>query len=128
MPIAFHMHPTLPLLLTRITGHFAMAEIREYTLAIGREPRFGPDLCDLVEMVHTTSDITPAEWSQYKAWREPFPALQRTAIVAPTPLEFGLARMYQLAAERPDGKVGVFRTRAEAIRWLGHEPEEIAES
>ncbi len=51
----------------------------------------------------------------------------RLAVVAPTDVAFGLGRMYQTHREldpRSTKQVGVFRTRAEALAFLGiDEPE-----
>jgi hypothetical protein len=46
----------------------------------------------------------------------------KLAIIASEPLHFGLARMYQTYREldpRSTKKVAVFRTRQEALEWLG---------
>ena len=48
--------------------------------------------------------------------------LSRFAIVAPRDFEFGLGRMYEAHREqdsRSTKRVGVFRTREEALAWLG---------
>ena len=45
----------------------------------------------------------------------------KTAIVAPTDLSFGLARMYEFSVDLEDAgiELRVFRSRAEALEWLG---------
>jgi hypothetical protein len=46
----------------------------------------------------------------------------RFAIVAPQALAFGLGRMYEIYRglnEQSTKEVGVFRTRQEALEWLG---------
>lgn len=40
------------------------------------------------------------------------------AVVAPTPLEFGLARMWQACVDEVRPNTAVTRTRSEAIAWL----------
>jgi len=43
----------------------------------------------------------------------------KIALVAPTPLSFGLARMFQTLMDHPQIKVEVFNTMIEAEQWLG---------
>ncbi len=125
MPHSYRLHPTLPLVLVRIEGNFTITDIRDYAVAIRALPRFGPDLCDMTELVGAKTNASAQDWVQYKAWRDTLPPIRRSAVVAPTNFEYGLARMYELAAERSEGVVGVFRTREEAIRWLGFTPEDV---
>lgn len=42
----------------------------------------------------------------------------RLAIVAPSPLVFGLGRMAQALAEFTPFRIGVYRTREEAVAWI----------
>jgi hypothetical protein len=46
----------------------------------------------------------------------------KRAIVAPDNLPFGIARMFATFAEGHGQTMHVFRSRAEAIAWLGTEP------
>lgn len=54
---------------------------------------------------------------------EKAPDCEKVALVAPEDLIFGYARMYELTLEGriPGWEVGVFRTRPEALAWLGVE-------
>ena len=45
-----------------------------------------------------------------------------TAIVATNDMLFGMARMYEILAETDGVSVGVFRTLADADRWLRGNP------
>ena len=49
----------------------------------------------------------------------PFPADTPRFIVAPTDVLYGMSRMYELVANRPDGKLQVVRNRQEALSALG---------
>lgn len=42
----------------------------------------------------------------------------RSAIFAPTPVQFGMARMFQTLNNHPNVTVEVFRDRAAALDWL----------
>ena len=49
----------------------------------------------------------------------PFPLEIPRFIVAPTDVLYGMARMYELVADRPHGKLQVVRNREEALSALG---------
>lgn len=42
----------------------------------------------------------------------------RSAVYAPSDLQFGLSRMYQMLSSSPDTEVEIFRDREEAMAWL----------
>lgn len=42
----------------------------------------------------------------------------RTAIIAPNDADFGDARMFEMLNTRPEVAIQVFRSEADAIRWL----------
>src|SRR5579863_3228176 len=48
----------------------------------------------------------------------PFPPETPRFIVAPADVLYGMSRMYELIANRPDGKLQVFRSRQEALSAL----------
>lgn len=49
----------------------------------------------------------------------PFPPETPRFIVAPTDVLYGMSRMYELVADRPEGKLQVVRSRQEALSALG---------
>jgi hypothetical protein len=76
--------------------------------ATGAVPNLtGEQVQQLVLRVHETPPL--------RLWGE-------TAIVATEPVVFGLARMYGILCERVGASVEVFRTVAEAERWLDSRP------
>ena len=49
----------------------------------------------------------------------PYPEETPRYIVAPSDYLFGMARMYEMIADRPEGKLRVVRTREEALAEIG---------
>jgi hypothetical protein len=47
----------------------------------------------------------------------------KSAIIAPKPEQFGLARLFQAHSENPMMEVQVFRDAASAYAWLGRAPK-----
>jgi hypothetical protein len=52
-----------------------------------------------------------------------FSAEAQRAVVVPSDLGFGMARMYEMLREEGSGRMRVFRDRGEARRWLGLDEE-----
>jgi|GEM_PF-450592 len=59
-----------------------------------------------------------AEAARQRRERE-FPNFFRSAIVAPTPMLYGYARMFQTLNSNPKIEIQLFQDEAGALRWLG---------
>lgn len=85
-------------------------------------PLFRPGLLILVD--HLSLDPTPINAADVRAQAETVLLLDerigpsKVAIVVPTPLAFGFARMYELYTERAQVTSKVFYSRSEALKWL----------
>jgi hypothetical protein len=88
-------------------------EIRDYVERL--EPAGGISDFSAVKKFDVSS------YSMRIAALEPSPYPEETPrfIVAPTDYLFGMGRMYELVADRPMAKLGVVRTREEALAALG---------
>jgi hypothetical protein len=90
-------------------------------------PRFRPGMLILVD--HLSLDPTPITAADVRAQAEAVILLNerigpsKVAIVVPTPLAFGFARMYELHAEPAEVTSKVFYSRSEALEWLESERE-----
>jgi hypothetical protein len=75
-------------------------------------------LIDLSGVTHI--DVNFASMQQFADLREKSQLKNptRSAIVAPSALQFGFARMYQTIQANPQLAVEIFRTRADALAWL----------
>lgn len=49
---------------------------------------------------------------------EVFPNKFKSAIVAPTPMTYGVARMFQTLNDNPQIEIRIFKARADAEEWL----------
>ena len=66
-----------------------------------------------------TEDLVDNKAKQEASQDQLFASGVRRAWVASADYQFGMARMYAIAAERQGQTIGVFRTRIEAEEWLG---------
>jgi len=47
----------------------------------------------------------------------------KSAIIAPSPVQYGLARMFMAHNKNPSIEIMIFRDAATAYEWLGQEPQ-----
>lgn len=125
MPFFSHIEDELDLHYVRVEGDVDLEDvIRFQDELIGKATETeGMDaLYDLsaVERLDVTREGI-ADIRERSRLRREIAAPGRLAIVAPTDLSFGLARMYVMMAERADEprELAVFRDRGEAASWLG---------
>jgi hypothetical protein len=102
----------------RLFGKVSIADLQDLQRRVGLDPAFAPDLHTLTDLSEVT-EVDVESFAIAAAASTPLFALGvRRAIVAPTDLLFGLARMYASHAERGGGQIHVFRDRAAAEGWL----------
>jgi hypothetical protein len=89
---------------------------------------------ELIDMTETSDIVSPSPkrvqaLADFAVKTDPPDVSSRLAIVAPDPLAYGLGRMYGIYRElnpKSTKTVAVFRSRPEALRWLGvndHPPD-----
>ena len=100
-------------------GELSTADFLAHFQAVGTDPSFDPTFGQLVDLrevaLFTLDTVTIRE----KAARSLFQPGVRRAIVAPSDIAFGLARMFGMYAASASQNVAVFRTIDDAERWLG---------
>jgi hypothetical protein len=103
---------------------------REEVIALGIEVRKLEETCGRLPNRLTDvggveiSEITAEDVREFARRRREarYPNPFRNAIVAPQPLQFGYARMFQTLADHPDIATQVFSDEASALAWLRPEP------
>jgi hypothetical protein len=128
MPIEYYIDHARRLVVARGRGLFADAEVFAYQRQVWSQTEVaGYD--ELVDMTEVEEIGAPAPAGPRIAQLASLAAAQdlpgyagKFAIIAPGSLAFGLGREYQTYREldeRSRKQVGVFRTRAEALAYLG---------
>lgn len=120
MPYRFEFDVEQKILLIVMEGEIQTREVEDFNYLVGKYVReLEPDgaIADLssVTKFQVAGEIIRAAAAHPSA----FPAETPRYLVAPTDYLFGLARMYQLAADRPKDKLKVVRTMQEALAGLG---------
>jgi hypothetical protein len=127
MPLEFSIDPTRRIILVRGHGTVTAEEVFAYQRDAWSDPNLA-DYDELIDMTGVERVVTPPErvmeLADLSAQMDPSASSPRTAIAAPAPSAFGLARRYSAYREtnpHSTRQVTVFRTLAEALEWLGRE-------
>ena len=119
MPHHFEFDSEHKILLTVLEGEIQGPEL----LAIDddmlkRIERMHPaaGICDLTGV--TNLNVQAAVLRTAALQPEPYPSEALRFIVAPTDVLYGMARMYELVGNRPNGQMHVVRSRQEALSAL----------
>jgi hypothetical protein len=130
MPLEYRIDHHLRIVMTRAIGMLTDDEVFAYQQDVwSRSDVAGYDeLIDMsdVEHVAVPSPDRVVRLASVSAGMDVRAPATRLAIVAPRDFEFGLGRMYGAHREmdsRSTKRVSVFRTRPEAVAWLGLDPE-----
>ncbi|CAN5700287.1 hypothetical protein BH23GEM11_BH23GEM11_20400 [soil metagenome] len=108
---------------TRFSGHLTTNEIIEAREVLAEDPDRVPGLRLVMDFQQVTHlDLTPTQIRRLAAlWAEdpsrPPDTTWRLGLVASTPVQFGLFRMFEQLRTSVPGQVRVFGDRSEALEW-----------
>jgi len=135
VPLEHRIDHRLRIVMTRAIGTLTDDEVFAYQHDIWSRPEVAgyDELIDMsdVEHVAVPSPDRIARLASISAEMDVSAPATRLAIVAPRDFEFGLGRMYGAHREmdsRSTKRVSVFRTRPEALAWLGLDRESPREA
>ncbi len=124
MPISYRWDAAKRFLRTTVRGHVTDVDLTEHLACIVNDPAIAAPIHELVDLTEAERlDFSAARLQQLAAATvshgERFRGM-RTAVVAPTDVGFGIARMYELLADSLGSPitVAVFRTVEQAEAWL----------
>lgn len=120
MPVRHAIDDERDLLHTVFAGEFTDDDIRAHFMALRANPRFHRMMRELVDLRGVTDVLVSSATLNASAHWLLYAPEARRAVLAPTDLLFGLARMYQThLGEVGASQFGPFRELAPALRWLG---------
>jgi hypothetical protein len=119
MPAEYRIDLEKGRVFSRATGDLSYATIAGHMDRLSKDPLFRPSFSQIIDFTDiTTVGITSNEVVTLAEIRVFSPDSKR-AFVAPGPLKFGLARMYEaLRVTRGDRNIRVFTAYDEALEWL----------
>ncbi len=121
MPAEYQIDSQRGCVFSSAKGVFTDQDILSHQAALASDPAFSSELDQLWDFGKLDRVELSSETIRTLAQENPFGAGSRRAFFVPTPLAFGLARMFQSYADESEDDIAVFWTRSEAIQWLGFE-------
>ena len=123
MPISYLIDPARQIVRTTATGTLTDDDIMDMKRRLAADAAFRPGMRELSDVCAVTElRVTPLGVRRMLAVDAEHAAREaghRLAIVASQDEVFGMARMYEMLSTDNSSPVGVFRTYAEAVAWLG---------
>jgi len=124
MPITYHFMPDQKLVITVHVGTIPDDEFMNSYISLYKDARFDREFNQLVDLRQTDSSARDPETLQSFATfvQEQFrnsTATPKVAVIAPSDLSFGLARMYEAFSNIIPWDFVVFRSVDAALAWLG---------
>jgi hypothetical protein len=121
MPCNYTIHKDKRLVVTTASEVFTFAEGMAHEDKIYSDPDFDPTFVHLIDATAITRTELSASEISVLARRTGFSPKSRKALAVNSTLTFGLARMFEtyLQLSGMADTVSVFKTRSEALQWLG---------
>ena len=119
MSVGFTIDTSRRLVLSRGWGVLTDRELMVHVRALSADPRFRPDLHQLVDFVGVTDVKVTASGVREMTGLNPFGAGARRALTVSSDVAYGMARMYQIMRSDAADEVEVFRDIDSALEWLG---------
>jgi|SRR5579859_4852242 len=119
MPATYRLDLAERVVWSKAWGLLRDEELAAHSRKLVTDPRFSPDfrqVQDLLDVVD--APLTPSGLREV-ARLNPFGPGARRAVVVPSAVLFGLARMHENLREGAGDELCVFRAMAPALEWLG---------
>jgi hypothetical protein len=118
MPADYTIDSARRVLVVRFWGRLSRSDAIAIRSRLRADPAFDPSLNDLVDLTDVTAiDLTAEDLQHFGG--TPLARGIRYAVVATTPLTYGIARVFQAYRESQGAPIEVFHDRASAERWVG---------
>ena len=119
MPIRFAILKPYHLIYMQVEGENSLQEFIQLRVAIADDPDFNPSLVQLVDLRNANPTKLSIADFRLMANSILFQSKARSAIIAPTDLQFARAQVYRGFVESLGRNVQVFHSMEEACEWLG---------
>jgi len=122
MPSAYQIDTGQRFIRVTYTGAFAVGDILALQATLAADPEFSPDFVVLTDLRAAEPMEATGAGIEHVAEGSPFSPASKQAILVSIDLHFGLARMFEVYADRRSRVVRVFRDPEAAYAWLGVSP------
>ncbi len=102
-----------------VQGELTDTDLLEGYERLRERPDFSSDFNELVDLLAADGRQVTADGVRSLARLPPaYSPGSRRAVVVPSEMGYGMARMYELIQDGESGQIRVFRSREDAERWL----------
>ena len=102
-----------------VQGELSDTDLLQGYERLRERPDFSGDFNELVDLLEADGRKITAEGVRSLARRPPaYSPRSRRAVVVPSEMGYGMARMYELTQDGESGQIRVFRNREDAENWL----------
>lgn len=123
MKLERKVDPVARVVILEVDGDLGDAELMSLTSAVEQAPEVAPDFSLLIDLRRANGRSVSTPGVRALATQPlVLSASARRAVVVPTDLGFGMARMYEMLREGRGGGMRVFRDYDEALRWVKGAP------
>ena len=119
MTISYRILKSYNIFYLRFEGEITLSDINQARPLALSDPDFTPELAQLVDLRFAQATSFPLSHIRALAETSAFQRGVKRALVAPTDIEFGLSRMFEVFNEPQHQLVQVFRSLEDACEWLG---------
>jgi hypothetical protein len=122
MPITFRIDAESGVVYTNVQGLVSADDILEALKSIMGHPEFRPGLNGLADLRNIEGDLFSGDVRKIAELMIEFRkkiGSSKTAVIVSKDVTFGMARTYQVFAEKSSIKTEIFRDKDEALQWLG---------
>ena len=119
MPAKYRIDTERRVVFSTATGILSEDDITDHQARLRADPDFDGKLDQLWDFSGVTAVEVASATIRQLARARSFEAGVKRAVVAPSDVAFGMARMFQMLHEDAPEEMRVFRASAEARRWLG---------
>ena len=107
------------IVILKVDGDLGDRDLLSLADALERDPEVLRDFALLIDLREANGrEVTSAGVQALAARSLVLSRESRRAVVVPSNLGFGMARMYEMLSEKRGGAARVFRDYSEALRWL----------
>jgi hypothetical protein len=119
MHVERKVDPQARVVVLAVSGELGDRELLSLADALERDPEVGSDFSLLMDLRRASGqNVTSAGVRALAARPLVLSPTSRRAVVVPSDLGYGMARMYEMLSDRRGGATRVFRDYGDARRWV----------
>ena len=121
MPIRYTVDRERGVLVARASGDLTDADLLDYAMALQADDTTSGTRHELVDLrdIQSGDGVTSSGVRQLaQFWRDAGVSDGKLAIIAESPVSYGMSRMYQTLRDDGPDRIEVFRSEEDAWKWL----------